>query len=165
MINRSLKDLKRYCREPLNNIENYQKAVADLTQMWECHHRKETDEGYSHKELIELGLYYYRPADELIFLTEREHKSLHHKGKTPKNIKYLHEKCKVRICQIDIKSGKLIKVFESLAEAECTLGIDHSNIAKCCNGKRRSCGGYIFIYYSDLVKRKRKTLAEIQPLF
>lgn len=35
----------------------------------------------SQKQLIENNLYYNRPPEELILLTEKEHKSLHHKGK------------------------------------------------------------------------------------
>ena len=55
---------------------------------WDCHHRLETHtpEGerriidITKKELIALGMYYNRPADELIFLTESEHSSFN-KGK------------------------------------------------------------------------------------
>ena len=78
---------KQYCKEP-EKIENYEKAKKDNFKGWHCHHRLETQtpEGkrrgkdISHKELIALGLYYNRPADELIFLTTREHHSLHDEG-------------------------------------------------------------------------------------
>lgn len=73
MINE--KKVKRYCSEDLSKIENYDKAVADNTQTWHCHHRRETV--LSREELIEIGEYYDRPARELVFLTEVEHKSLH----------------------------------------------------------------------------------------
>lgn len=66
-----------YCKTP-ELIENYEKAINDKNNVWEVHHRKE--EFYSRKELIELGLYYDRPAEELIFLTHKEHQSLHKKG-------------------------------------------------------------------------------------
>lgn len=36
---------------------------------------------YSRKTLIEFGLYYRRPASELIFLTRAEHFSIHSKGR------------------------------------------------------------------------------------
>ncbi len=45
--------------------------------MWVCHHRKETDENKTQKQLIKLGLYYQRPANELIFLTSKDHHRLH----------------------------------------------------------------------------------------
>ena len=64
---------ERYCKD-YENIENYEKALADNFKGWECHHRKEAE--LSRKELIALGMYCHRPADELIFLPESEHKSL-----------------------------------------------------------------------------------------
>ena len=79
---------KQYCKEP-ENIENYQKAKKDDFVGWHCHHRLEThtpdgkrrDVDISYKELQALGMYYNRPASELIFLTTREHNAFN-KGKT-----------------------------------------------------------------------------------
>ena len=71
---------KTYCKDDISLIENYAKAIADSTQMWDCHHRRENIS--SRKELIEKNEYYNRPARELIFLTKSEHRALHHKGKT-----------------------------------------------------------------------------------
>ena len=79
MIN--IGNVKNFCNEDISLIENYEKAINDKTQTWHCHHRRETDEGLSVKQLMELGLYLNRPANELIFLTPEEHTSLHHKGK------------------------------------------------------------------------------------
>lgn len=73
-----------YCFE-VEKIENYELAVNDITQIWFCHHRNEIQEDGSimkAKQLKEKGLYFYRPASELIFLTPAEHCSLHMKGKT-----------------------------------------------------------------------------------
>lgn len=69
-----------YCCEDISLVENYEKAVADTTQTWHCHHRLE-DNGYTEQQLKDLKLYYGRPASELILLTPFEHLSLHHKGK------------------------------------------------------------------------------------
>lgn len=76
------------CRYP-ELIENYDKAVADTENTWECHHRFETHNSDGERRLIDLtkdeleslGMYFDRPADELIFLTANEHMSLHKKGK------------------------------------------------------------------------------------
>lgn len=81
-----------FCRNP-ELIENYDKAIADTTQTWYCHHRLETHNSdgerrpvsFTHEELITLGMYYDRPPEELIFLTRSEHRSLHSKGKEPWN--------------------------------------------------------------------------------
>ena len=77
MIN--LKNVKKLCKDDFSLIENYDKAIADDTQVWDCHHRRETI--YSVKDLQDIGEYYNRPACELIFLTKSEHTRLHHLGK------------------------------------------------------------------------------------
>ena len=72
---------KRFCCEDISNIENYDKAIADNTQTWDLHHRKEIAEHKTRKQLIEEDLYFNRPTDELIFLTKSEHQQLHNRGK------------------------------------------------------------------------------------
>lgn len=77
-----------YCRKP-ELIENYSKAIADNSEIWACHHRLETHNSDGERrlvdilgpELIALGLYYDRPPEELIFLTQTEHVRLHRIGK------------------------------------------------------------------------------------
>lgn len=73
---------KRYCREDITLIENYGRMIADYTQIWCCHHRREIEENKSKSQLIEEGLYYSRPSSELIFLTSSEHTRLHKTGVT-----------------------------------------------------------------------------------
>ena len=76
------------CRTP-ELIENYDKVIADTTQTWLCHHRLETHNSDGERrlvdieaeELIALGMYFDRPPEELIFMTELEHKRLHNVGK------------------------------------------------------------------------------------
>ena len=79
MINERM--VNNYCSEDTSLIENYEKAVSDTTRIWDCHHRAETDEGMSRKELIDAGRYWNRPASELVFLTNDEHTRLHNLGK------------------------------------------------------------------------------------
>ena len=74
---------KSFCREDISLIENYDKAIADDTQTWHCHHRRETI--FSRKDLIEIGEYYNRPACELIFVTKSEHTRLHKSGENNPN--------------------------------------------------------------------------------
>lgn len=84
MINTNIGPGKRYWADgELTKIENYDKAIADTTQVWDCHHRLEIQNGKPvlKKDLIAQGLYYHRPAEELIFLTHREHIALHKTGK------------------------------------------------------------------------------------
>ena len=46
----------------------------------------------------------------------------------------------------DQSPGELLATFPSTHEAERATGIDHSHISKCCNGKRKYAGGYIWRY-------------------
>lgn len=143
--------------------------------MWDCHHRKETDEGLSVAELIEQGLYWNRPASELIFLTRSEHMRLHHKGKpawnrgkqTPaETIAKLSVAAKGKInpnygkfgkdnpkygkgkhiYQIHKSTGIIIREWKCIAEAERVLGIYQSSIVACCKGRLKSAGGFIWRY-------------------
>ena len=75
MIN--VKQAKKFCKEDISKIKNYDKAIADTTQVWHCHHMTETWWHCTRKELIENECYYHRKACELIFLTPEEHKRLH----------------------------------------------------------------------------------------
>ena len=69
--------VRKYCCEDISLIENYQAAINDKEQTWDCHHRLEIELNKSRQELINLNLYNNRPANELIFLTHSEHKALH----------------------------------------------------------------------------------------
>ena len=81
------RNFERYCKN-YQDIENFEKAKADNFKGWHCHHRLQTwtsDGGrrlvdITMEELKALGMYYNRPASELIFLTDIEHGSLHSKG-------------------------------------------------------------------------------------
>ena len=39
-------------------------------------------------------------------------------------------------------NGSIELLFASIAEASVKLGIVHQNISKCCQGKRKTAGGY-----------------------
>lgn len=81
----STKRLFKYCCENPAKIENYNIAAEDTSAVWVVHHRLETHykNGKKRKnqitkaDLISLGLYWNRPASELIFLKNTEHNSLH----------------------------------------------------------------------------------------
>lgn len=42
------------------------------------------------------------------------------------------------------KDGELIRVWDSMTEAERETGIHHNNISKCCSGERKTAGGFIW---------------------
>lgn len=72
-------EAKRYCSEDISLIENYSLAMTDSQQVWHCHHKLGPHKDYCNtsKELKKMGLYYHRPACELIFLTEEQHREAH----------------------------------------------------------------------------------------
>lgn len=78
----SEKHIKKYCSEDPKFIENYDLAAADLTQVWDCHHRAEMLPcgKFSVDDLKKFGLYWNRPANELIFLPHSLHYSQHLQG-------------------------------------------------------------------------------------
>lgn len=93
---------EKYCKD-YGNIENYEKALADNFVGWHCHHRLETHNSdgerrlvdISQKELKALGMYYNRPAEELIFLPRSEHeafkKGRHHSAETKKKLSIINK--------------------------------------------------------------------------
>ena len=48
------------------------------------------------------------------------------------------------------QDGKLIKIWDYVNQIENELHIDHSNISKCCKGKIKSAGGYLWKYFDDV---------------
>lgn len=140
-----------YCRHP-ELIENYEKAIADKTQVWDVHHRKE--ELYSYKELKERNEYYDVSPEDLIFLTREEHCKIDsyckRLGETKKK-KNLSEETKRKMCEAQKNRKDLSKkvkcletgeVFDSTKEVERITGVYHGSISKVCNGKSKTAGNF-----------------------
>ena len=51
-----------------------------------------------------------------------------------------------QVQMFDKSTGELIATFPSIMEAERVTGIDQGSISKCCLGKYKSAGGYIWRY-------------------
>lgn len=56
-------------------------------------------------------------------------------------IKRASEKCFKKVIQLDLNDN-VLNVFESMTQAEQETGALASHISNCCNGKRKSAGGY-----------------------
>ena len=144
-----IQNVKSYCCEDPSLIENYDKAIVDTTQTWDCHHRGAVLPcgRFSAEDLKKFGLYFNRPAAELIFLTPSAHRQLHFKS-VPLNEatkKAIGEANSKKILQFT-KSCELIKEWQSAYEAHRELGISQGNICACCNDKRKYASGYIWRY-------------------
>lgn len=72
-----------FCVEDISKIENYEQAINDKKQTWDCHHKAEILPcgRFSVDDLKKFNLYFHRPADELIFLTRSDHISIHNTGR------------------------------------------------------------------------------------
>ena len=146
------------CSEDVSLIENYKQAIADEEKMWDIHHRRECDENgqtlFTGKQLIDMGLYFKRPAAELIYVTRSMHNKLHREmrsnggkigGGSEAAKEASKEKNSIPILQF-AKDGTLIKEWPSAREADRQLGIAQSSIGKCCKGRRESAGGFVWRY-------------------
>lgn len=56
--------------------------------------------------------------------------------------KLLNGPCSKRVAMVNIKTGKILRVFPSTTEIERQLGFDRSNINKCCRKERKIANGY-----------------------
>ena len=83
MINKNA--LQQYCSEDISLIQNYDKAVADKTHTWHCHHKLEA--WFTASELKQIGRYKNVPARELILLPKNMHFKWPHKGRAEGSIK------------------------------------------------------------------------------
>ena len=111
MTDRQKKNWKSYCSEPPELIENYQRALAEGFVGWCIHHRLEIQQDgtrVSMQELIDQGLYYDRPASELVFMRFGEHTSLHNIGNT--YIKGRHHSEETRHKIAEANKGKTLGV-------------------------------------------------------
>ena len=56
-------------------------------------------------------------------------------------IKRASEKCFKKVIQLDLNDN-VLNEFESMVQAEQETGVSRRNISSCCNGKRKSAGGF-----------------------
>lgn len=60
-----------------------------------------------------------------------------------------------KIAQYDL-NGSFIRFWNSMGEAERETGVSHGGISQCCNGKRKTAGGFIWKYYRDVEEDTEK---------
>lgn len=152
-----IEEVKKYCKD-YTNIENYEQAVND-NEIWDCHHRDEIRTLPSGiialrtmEELKEIGRYYDCPANELIFLSHKEHSRLHalnrsettrsmwsksHTGMTrTKETKYKISKSRTGIVFSNEHKANLSKAKKGKPQSEFGRKFfEHYNIISKDNGK------------------------------
>ena len=70
----------------------------------------------------------------------------------------------IPIVQLSL-DGLLINKWSCAAEAERELHINARRISECCRQKRKSAGGFRWMYYDDWLKVCKKRIEDIKPLF
>ena len=152
-----------YCREDLSLIENYDKAINDNTQIWRCHHRLEIQDNgkiiYTSKQLQDMGLYYNRPASELIFLTLSEHNYLHAKyapkekrDKFTSSMRGKSPTPKHRLHLSQALKGRKQTEEQKKINSECHKGI------RCKEEAKKKLSESNKRYWSDETNRKRQSI-------
>ena len=139
----SCESIKRYCKDDISLIENYEKAMNDKMEVWDCHHRLEThDENGNIRakgsdltvdELIAQNIYYNRPAKELIFLPKREHLRLH------QSLRIMSEETKKKLSVIN--TGKIVPDYVREKLSITSTGRHHSEETKQLLSKQRTGEG------------------------
>lgn len=127
-----------YCCEPVDRIEGYISEEKRAVKMV-IHHRLEShDESgtlrtrfLSMQQLKDAGLYYNRPASELIWMTESAHKSLHQKDLSYKeNLQKMSKKSIGRKVS-DVQKNKLReKAIGRKHTAETRAKLREANLGK-----------------------------------
>ena len=120
-----------FCSEPLDKIEHYEEALAEGFAGWCIHHRLEIQPDgtrVSMQELKDNGLYYDRPASELIFLRFGEHSVLHMLGNT--NTKGKHHSAETRKKMSQSQKGENHPFFGKHHSAETRKKMSESRKGK-----------------------------------
>ena len=158
----------KYCCEDISKIENYELAKRDNFRGWVIHHRLELVEtgaavDSTKQDLRARGIYYNRPASELIYLTRSEHQKLHRTGKPgPNRGKHFSEEHKRKL--LESKKGK--KLFKGLFCLDIYDGDGNLKVEKYIKGvnmkdlwnelkAKSESGNFNLDCSSDLVFRKK----------
>ena len=79
-----------------------------------------------------------------------KHFSEEHKKKMSASMTGNHNSPTKPVLQFS-KTGEFIAEYPSIMDAERHTGCNHENICKCCKGKLKTCGGFIWRYKKNLI--------------
>lgn len=108
------------CRKyDLIHIAVYESFVGEVPKEYDVHHINHirTDNRLENLELM----------------PRNKHSKMHSEEKSKSVLQYT-------------KDGQFVAEYKSATEAERQTNTDHSNILKCCNGKRKTANGFIWRY-------------------
>ena len=141
MSNKKKQNWKRYCKDRIELVQNFYQAEADGFEGWCIHHRMEiwSDGTIVYRDdLKQKGLYWHRPAIELIFMKTADHMKLHnshkHTKKHNKNISAAVQKGiasrRGKLIFAQSKSGEF-KVFSNSSEFAAFVGVTKQWANRC----------------------------------
>lgn len=67
---------------------------------------------------------------------------------------------KQKVVQLSDITGEVLGIYESIEEAKEKCGINASHITQCCNGKRHTAGGFMWMRYKNYKEGQRFSLFE-----
>lgn len=53
---------------------------------------------------------------------------------------------KRKVLKLDMNTGKVLQEYESIGKAATDVGVDRSNISRCCSGKLKHAAGFLWKY-------------------
>ena len=155
---------KIYCSDPLDKIEHYEKALAENFKGWCIHHRLEIQPDgtrVSMQELIDQGLYYDRPASELMFMRREEHTSLHNIGNTYIKGKHHSAETRNKIAEANKGKHKSAETRNKIAEARKGKHLSEETRKKLSaarKGKPTWNKGKTSCYSKETLQKKSKSM-------
>ena len=88
-------------------------------------------------------------VSNLEWMSQKDNNNYGTRNKRASESKINHPSLSKPVQMFDKKTGELLATFPSTQEAERITGINQSNISKCCLGKYKSAGGYVWKYQSE----------------
>lgn len=68
-------------------------------------------------------------------------------GKKRPDLAERNLKSSIKVCQLDLQTGELIKIWDSLRECSRITKFNRSCISDCCKGKTKQSHGFLWRYY------------------
>ena len=129
--------------------EYWKRPAAELIFLTHSEHRRLHAKGIPRGPMSEATKKAIGEARKGVPLSEATKKAISDslKGvpKSEEHKKAVGEALSKKVLQFT-KSGEFIREWPSVMEASRQLGIAHSGICRCCSGKLKSAGGYVWKY-------------------